>query len=485
MNITLLILIILVPILAIILLGLNTLLSPHKSYEDKLSQFECGSPVITGQTRESFQIHFLIVAMLFLVFDIELVLLLPVAVSLHEINSFGFYTALSFFIILVIGFIFEFGSNAISLKQNTKDIDNNNDNNNDKNNDNNNKKDLLNSANLDRSRKLLHSAYLDAEPDSILKPEGGSSREIESEKSRRKLISSINKLSSAYSIVKMKIAQRFGAAQLAFNNLIEWLRSIFIIQSKLQFAKTLAENLKLKFIWLKISMKKKFAIRTKHLYKKFGVSTTFEELNYLSTLSWFDFLFAYFSLMLILIVISLIIITIYFKFSFVLVYIYLQNLSALIIDYWPNCLVINWQFSDSFYEANSLLLSLIYKCIILLFEVIKFILLWSLKIPVLIIWGITRPLLQLSIYLADHSVTSGFYVEIAWFIIICNVFLITAEILMFIKLQDLKYKADYWLPTPYFLRLQEHKKLILFNLSVMFIINCIQILFAFILVFSH
>jgi NADH-ubiquinone oxidoreductase chain 3 len=136
MNITLLVLIILVPILAMILLGLNTLLAPHKAYEDKLSQFECGSPVITGQTRESFQIHFLIVAMLFLVFDIELVLLLPVAVSLHEINSFGFYTALSFFIILVIGFIFEFGSNAISLKQikSAKNTDNNNDNNHDNNN---------------------------------------------------------------------------------------------------------------------------------------------------------------------------------------------------------------------------------------------------------------------------------------------------------------------------------------------------------------
>ena len=63
---------------------------------------------------------------------------------------------------------------------------------------------------------------------------------------------------------------------------------------------------------------------------------------------------------------------------------------------------------------------------------------------------------------------------------------------MWIKLQDFKYNGrgaeqsqNYLLPTAYFLRMQEHKKLILFNLSVMFLINCIQILFAFILVFSH
>jgi NADH-ubiquinone oxidoreductase chain 3 len=58
MNITLLVLILFVPILSLILLGLNILLAPHRSNESKLSQFECGSPVITGQTRESIPVHF-------------------------------------------------------------------------------------------------------------------------------------------------------------------------------------------------------------------------------------------------------------------------------------------------------------------------------------------------------------------------------------------------------------------------------------------
>jgi NADH-ubiquinone oxidoreductase chain 3 len=115
MNITLLVLMIFVPILALILLGLNTLLAPHRAYESKLSQYESGMPVVPGQTRESFQVHFWLVAMLFLVFDIELVLLLPVSVSLSSISTFGFAIAVIFFIVLTIGFILELSTNSISL----------------------------------------------------------------------------------------------------------------------------------------------------------------------------------------------------------------------------------------------------------------------------------------------------------------------------------------------------------------------------------
>ena len=116
MNTTLIILIIFVPILALILLGLNTLLAPHRAYEAKLSAYECGFIALGNQTRESFQIHFYLVAMLFLVFDIELVLLLPVSVSLSAVSTFGFAVAVLFFLILTIGFVLEIGSGAISLK---------------------------------------------------------------------------------------------------------------------------------------------------------------------------------------------------------------------------------------------------------------------------------------------------------------------------------------------------------------------------------
>ena len=117
---TLSILFIVVPILAIILLGLNLLLAPSRPDESKVSPYECGFSTIYGQTRNIFHIHFYIVAMLFLVFDLEILLLFPIAATLYQVSTFGFSIALIFFIVLTIGFILEIGSGAIDLiDQNT------------------------------------------------------------------------------------------------------------------------------------------------------------------------------------------------------------------------------------------------------------------------------------------------------------------------------------------------------------------------------
>jgi len=112
---TLSILFILVPILAIIFLGFNLLLGPSRPDESKVSPYECGFSTIYGQTRNIFHIHFYIVAMLFLVFDLEILLLFPIAVTLYQVSTFGFSIALIFFIVLTIGFILEIGSGAIDL----------------------------------------------------------------------------------------------------------------------------------------------------------------------------------------------------------------------------------------------------------------------------------------------------------------------------------------------------------------------------------
>ena len=113
---------IIVPLLAGLLLGLNLLLAPHKPDEAKVSIYECGFETIPGQTRSTFQIHFYIVGLLFLVFDLEILLLMPIAVTLYQVQSFGFSVAILFFIVLTIGFILEIGSGAISLS-NTDNID--------------------------------------------------------------------------------------------------------------------------------------------------------------------------------------------------------------------------------------------------------------------------------------------------------------------------------------------------------------------------
>ena len=109
-----------VPILAVALLALNVLLAVHRPDEAKLDPYECGFSPVYGQTRSQFSIHFYIVAMLFLVFDLEILLLFPVATTLSVVSTFGFSIAIIFFILLTIGFVLEIGSGAIALTdQNT------------------------------------------------------------------------------------------------------------------------------------------------------------------------------------------------------------------------------------------------------------------------------------------------------------------------------------------------------------------------------
>ena len=104
-----------VPILAVILLALNIFLAPHLPYEAKVSSYECGYNMIPGQTRATFHIHFFLVSLLFLIFDLEVVLLYPLAVTLYQVSFFGFSVAIVFFLVLTIGFVLEIGSGAIKL----------------------------------------------------------------------------------------------------------------------------------------------------------------------------------------------------------------------------------------------------------------------------------------------------------------------------------------------------------------------------------
>jgi NADH-ubiquinone oxidoreductase chain 3 len=109
------VLFIVVPILALVLLALNVLLAPHRPDEAKVSAYECGFSPVYGQTRSTFHIHFYLVGMLFLIFDLEIILLFPIAVTLYQVSTFGFSIALIFFIVLTIGFVLEIGSGAIEL----------------------------------------------------------------------------------------------------------------------------------------------------------------------------------------------------------------------------------------------------------------------------------------------------------------------------------------------------------------------------------
>ena len=108
---------IIVPILAFVLLGLNLLLSAHKPYAAKVSIYECGFEAIPLQTRSQFQIYFYIVGLLFLVFDLEILLCYPASVAFDKIGTYGFTILMIFFFILTVGFVYEIGSGAISLQK--------------------------------------------------------------------------------------------------------------------------------------------------------------------------------------------------------------------------------------------------------------------------------------------------------------------------------------------------------------------------------
>jgi NADH-ubiquinone oxidoreductase chain 3 len=114
-----------IPILSFVLLALNVLFSPHRPDESKVSAYECGFSPVYGQTRSTFHIHFYLVGMLFLIFDLEILLLFPIAVTLYQVSTFGFCIAIIFFIVLTIGFVLEIGSGAIQLSSLNLDKDNN------------------------------------------------------------------------------------------------------------------------------------------------------------------------------------------------------------------------------------------------------------------------------------------------------------------------------------------------------------------------
>lgn len=105
-----------IPILALILLAVNIILSPHNPYQEKNSAFECGFHSFLGQNRTQFSISFFIFALLFLLFDLEILLVYPYVVSAYTNGIYGLIVMLIFFFILTLGFVFELGKNALKIE---------------------------------------------------------------------------------------------------------------------------------------------------------------------------------------------------------------------------------------------------------------------------------------------------------------------------------------------------------------------------------
>src|SRR3978361_280385 len=104
-----------IPILAVILLAVNLIFAPHNPYQEKDSAFECGFHSFLGQNRTQFSISFFIFALLFLLFDLEILLVYPYVVSAYANGVYGLVVMLIFFLALTLGFAFELGKNALKI----------------------------------------------------------------------------------------------------------------------------------------------------------------------------------------------------------------------------------------------------------------------------------------------------------------------------------------------------------------------------------
>ena len=91
---------------------LNLLFAPSNPDNEKLSAYECGFEAF-GDARMKFDVRFYLVAILFIIFDLEVAFLFPWAVSLGYIGIFGFYSMMFFLMILTVGFIYEWKKGAL------------------------------------------------------------------------------------------------------------------------------------------------------------------------------------------------------------------------------------------------------------------------------------------------------------------------------------------------------------------------------------
>ncbi len=99
-------------LLSIGFIFLNFVFAPKKPDPEKLSAYECGFEPF-NDSRMEFDVRFYLVAILFIIFDLEIAFLFPWAISLGKIGIFGFVSMMIFLFILTVGFIYEWKKGAL------------------------------------------------------------------------------------------------------------------------------------------------------------------------------------------------------------------------------------------------------------------------------------------------------------------------------------------------------------------------------------
>src|SRR5271154_5783783 len=99
-------------VISLAAVGLSFVLATQKPDSEKLSAYECGFPAFDN-ARAKFDVRFYLVAILFIIFDLEIAFLFPWALALGDIGLAGFWSMMLFLGVLTVGFIYEWKKGAL------------------------------------------------------------------------------------------------------------------------------------------------------------------------------------------------------------------------------------------------------------------------------------------------------------------------------------------------------------------------------------
>ncbi len=99
-------------VIAVGMVAVSYVLARQRPDSEKISAYECGFEAF-DDARSKFDVRFYLVAILFIIFDLEIAFLFPWAVSLEEIGGFGFWSMFVFLVVLTVGFVYEWRKGAL------------------------------------------------------------------------------------------------------------------------------------------------------------------------------------------------------------------------------------------------------------------------------------------------------------------------------------------------------------------------------------
>ena len=98
--------------LAVVMVAASLVVGTQRPDSEKLSAYECGFEAF-DDSRRQFDVRFYLVAILFIIFDLEVAFLFPWAVTLGDIGLFGFWSMMIFLTVLTVGFVYEWKKGAL------------------------------------------------------------------------------------------------------------------------------------------------------------------------------------------------------------------------------------------------------------------------------------------------------------------------------------------------------------------------------------